>query len=139
MSEPFQPEILLLYCGNVLADGDHLPEGVKKRSGFKVRFVRMPCSSKIETRYLIKLVEQGTDCIVIVACPGKECQFSVGSSRAEHRIKHARALLEEVGMGAGRVGIIRRSGLSANELMGIAEEQANSVKALGPNPMKVAR
>lgn len=139
MSEVFEPEVLLVYCGKALADGEYLPEGLQSGVGFKVRFVMMPCSSKIETRYLIKLVEQGADRVELVACPGKQCQFTVGSSRAEHRVKHARTLLEEVGMSGDRLGMVRRSGLSADDIMAIAAECAEKVRPLGQNQMKAAR
>ena len=135
MSSVFEPEIVLLYCGRTLAGGDALPEGARRGNGFKVRFVMMPCSSKIETRDLVKLVEQGADAVEVVACPGKRCQFTVGSSRAEHRVRHARSILEEVGMSGDRVGIVRRDGVSADEVMGIAEERAGVVRQLGRNPL----
>jgi coenzyme F420-reducing hydrogenase delta subunit len=139
MSDVFEPEVLLLYCGRALADGNPLPEGARSGSGFKVRFVMMPCSSKIETRHLIKLIEQGADAVEVVACPGRECRFTVGSSRAEHRVGHARAILEEVGMSGERLGIVRRDGLSAGEIMSIAGERADLVRPLGENPMRAAR
>ncbi len=139
MGDVFEPEVLLLYCGRALDNSDSLPEGVTKGNGFKARFVMMPCSSKIETRNLVKLIEQGADAVVVVACPGTQCQFTVGSSRAEHRVRHAGAILEEVGMSGDRVGMLRRSGLSADEMMSIAEERAGVVRPLGRNPMKAVR
>ena len=139
MSEVFEPEVLIVYCGRALETGEYLPEGLQSGAGFKVRFVMMPCSSKIETRYLIKLVEQGADRVELVACPGKQCQFTVGSSRAEHRVKHARTLLEELGMSGDRLGMVRRSGLSADDIMAIAAECAEKVRPLGQNQMKAAR
>ena len=139
MSEVFEPEVLLVYCGKALADGEYLPEGTQSEPGFKVRFVMMPCSGKIETRYLIKLVEQGADRVELVACPRKQCQFTVGSLRAEHRVKHARTLLEEVGLSGDRLGLVRRSGLSANDIIAIAAGCADKVRPLGQNPMKAAR
>jgi hypothetical protein len=42
-------------------------------------------------------------------------------------------------MSGDRVGMLRRSGLSADEMLSIAEEQAGVVRPLGRNPMKVAR
>jgi F420-non-reducing hydrogenase iron-sulfur subunit len=139
MSDVFEPDVLLLYCGRALNNSDSLPEGARKGNGFKARFVMMPCSSKIETGNLVKLIEQGADAVVVVACPGTQCQFTVGSSRAEHRVRRAGAILEEVGMSGDRVGMLRRSGLSADEMLSIAEERAGVVRPLGRNPMKVAR
>ena len=139
MNQAFEPEVILIYCGSTLNGDNHLSEGIKKGSGFKARFVMMPCSSKIETEYLLKLIEQGADGVEVVACPGKKCQFIVGSARAEGRVNYARTLLEEVGLSADRVGVRRRNQLTSNDIMIVAEERADAIRPLGQNPMKTIR
>ncbi|MDY6892998.1 MAG: hydrogenase iron-sulfur subunit [Chloroflexota bacterium] len=139
MSDSFEPEITVLYCGHSLASEDHLSEGAKAGPGFKARFVMMPCSSKIETRYLIKLIEKGADGIVVMACPQKQCQFQIGSGRAQNRLNQARALLDEAGMHGERLGIVQGQSFSANEIMAAAKERADAVLLLGQNPMKSTR
>jgi len=136
MTTVFEPEILVLYCGHGLAKGDRLSEGTQKAHGFNVRFVMMPCSSKVETGYLLKLIEAGTDGIVIVACPEEECRFLVGSKRAEGRIGYARVLLGEAGMSRKRLVMVQRKGLSADEIMTSAQKCADAVQPLGENPLK---
>jgi coenzyme F420-reducing hydrogenase delta subunit len=139
MKTDFEPEVILIFCNGALNGDSYLPEGVKRGSGFKARFIRMPCSSKIETGYLVKLIERGADGIEVIACPGKKCQFIVGSARAESRVDYARTLLEEAGLSADRVGIRRKNHLTADEIMNIAEERANAIRPLGQNPMKAVR
>ena len=136
MSAAFKPDIVVLYCGRSLAKNNHLPEGTKKGSGFNTRFTIMPCSSKVETDYLLTLIEQGVDGITLIACPEDLCQFLVGSNRAEGRIRHTRILLDESGMGADRVTMTRRQELSAKDVMDLAAKQAETVLSLGQNPMK---
>ncbi|MDY6835331.1 MAG: hydrogenase iron-sulfur subunit [Chloroflexota bacterium] len=140
MSEAFQPEIVVLYCGRSINKDEYLPEGTKKLSGGNTRFVRVPCSSKIETGYLVKLIEEGVDGIVVVACPEVSCQFLIGSLRASGRVAHARALLDEVGMGGGRLGMVQQSNsFTATDIMAIAEERIQMVLPLGQNPMRRTR
>ena len=136
MSEPFEPEILVLYCGHTVGQGDRLSEGTKTGPGFKARFIMMPCSSKVEVAHLVKLIEQGADGITIVACPEQQCQFLVGSARAEGRVRYTRILLDEAGVSAERVGMAREQGLSVEGIMALAEKRAEAVRPLGPNPMK---
>jgi coenzyme F420-reducing hydrogenase delta subunit len=137
MKESFEPEIVLLYCGRSLAQNNNLSEGTRQGSGFRARLVMMPCSSKIEPQHLLKLIEQGADGVVVVACPEEQCQFMIGSSRAERRVKYARTLLDEVGMSADRLALVRRQGLAAGDIMAIAEETASIISPLGQNPMKM--
>ena len=131
MGRDFEPEIVVLCCGRSVNEGDHLPEGARKCAGFTARFAMVPCTSEVETVYMVKLIENGTDGVVVVGCPENECQFVVGSSRARGRVEHARRLLEEVGMGSERVHMVRRNGLSSEDIVAIAGEQADAVRRLG--------
>ena len=136
MNMLFEPEITMLYCGRGLAEGEYLPEGTKKGNGFKSRFVELACSCKVESGYLVKLIEEGADGVMLVVCPKDECQFMVGSMRAENRVKYAQSLLKEVEMETERLRVVEGQNLSAKDVMGLAEEMANIVKTVGPNPMK---
>jgi F420-non-reducing hydrogenase iron-sulfur subunit len=137
----FEPEIVVLYCqrcvqtrtGETSAD---IEVEAEHALGFSVQPVMMPCSSKIEVPYILKILERGADAVEVVACPADECRFLVGSLRAEKRIDYVRGLLDEIRVGADRVGISRGPGLSAQDLIELAAERAEKTKALGPNPMK---
>jgi F420-non-reducing hydrogenase iron-sulfur subunit len=134
----FEPEVVVLYCQQCVAEDADVAAATKAVSGFKPRFEVMPCSSKIEASHVLKLLERGADGVAVVGCPEKRCRFLVGSTMAEKRIAYARRLLEEVRMGADRLGMDRGGQLSAAQLMEIAERRASAVRTLGPNPMKGA-
>lgn len=132
----FQPQITLLYCRQSLAAEVKPVQGNRAGDGFSVRLVLLPCSSKVQLPHLMRLLEQGSDGLQIAACPEKACQHLVGSNRAEKRIARGRELLEQVGMGAERLGLDRGAGLRLDDLMEMAGQRAEAVRALGPNPMK---
>jgi F420-non-reducing hydrogenase iron-sulfur subunit len=136
----FEPEVVVLYCQRCVREGaDRTSVGVEveadRASGFSVRPVMMPCSSKIEVPYILKILERGADAVEVVACPADGCQFLVGSLRAEKRVDYVRSLLDEIHVGAERVGISRGPGLLAQDLIELAAKRAEKVKTLGPNPM----
>jgi len=99
----FEPEVVVLYCQHCLGDGANITAESKGISGFCLRSVMMPCSSKIEVPYILKILEQGADAVEIVACPVSKCRFLVGSSRTAKRIEYVRRLLDEIDIGAERV------------------------------------
>ncbi len=132
----FAPEVVVLYCGNCVSPDANITAESSRTKGFTVRTKMLPCSSKVEVSYLLKILEQGADGVEIVACPEEKCQFLIGSLRAEKRIKYAGDLLDEIDMGAERLGISRGECLSAQEIMGLAANRARAVRSLGPNPMK---
>jgi coenzyme F420-reducing hydrogenase delta subunit len=135
-NQSFQPDITLLYCRQTLAQGVKPVEGRRAGEGFSARLVVLPCSSKVQLPHLMRLLEKGSDGLQIAACPSKACQHLVGSNRAERRLAYAQGLLEQVGMGAQRLGLERGAGLKLDDLLEMAGRRAEAVRALGPNPMK---
>ena len=135
----FRPEIIVLYCEKCLAAGEALPRGERASSDFKVRFEVLPCSSKVQTPDLMKILEQGADGIEVVGCLDENCRSLVGSARTEKRIAFLRSLLAEVSVGEERLGIKLGNGLAASELVALAESRARAVQGLGVNPLKGER
>ena len=77
-----------------------------KLAGDTVKTIGLPCSGKVDVPYLVKALETGADGVAIVACKKKECRHFEGSSRAHKRAEAVESLLEEIGLGAGRMAVI---------------------------------
>jgi F420-non-reducing hydrogenase iron-sulfur subunit len=131
-----EPEVVVLYCQHSLCDEAKATAWSQQAAGLFVRAIMMPCSSKIEVPYILRILESGTDAVEIVACPEKSCKFLVGSLRAERRVEYIRGLLEKIGYAPERVGISRGLSLSPEKLLGFAKARADVVRPLGINPMK---
>lgn len=131
-----EPEVVVLYCQHGLCDEAKASAWSQEIPGLSVRGIMMPCSSKIEVSYILKILESGADAVEIVACPEKSCKFLVGSLRAERRIEYIRGLLEKIGYGPERVGISRKLSQSPEQLIDLARARADAVRSLGINPMK---
>ena len=129
-------EIVLLYCQHCLGGEAKDSTWSLKARGLSIRAIMMPCSSKVEVPYVLKILEAGADGVEIIACPEQSCKFLVGSLRAEKRIEYIRGLLEKIGYVGERVGISRKLSQSPEELLEIAKVRAEAVRNLGLNPMK---
>ena len=129
-------EVVVLYCQHGLCDQAKAPTWSRETTGLSVRAIMMPCSSKIEVPYILKILESGADAVEVVACPEKSCKFLVGSLRAEKRIEYIRGLLEKIGYAPERVGISRKLSQSPEKLIELAGARADVVRPLGINPMK---
>ena len=139
-NEPEQPnqdpEIVVLYCQHGLRDEAKASAWSQEVPGLFIRAIMMPCSSKIEVSYILRILESGADAVEIVACPEKSCKFLVGSLRAERRIEYICGLLEKIGYAPERVGISRKLSQSPEQLIELARARADVVRPLGINPMK---
>jgi coenzyme F420-reducing hydrogenase delta subunit len=130
------PRIVVVYCRNAVSSTAEPLEGTRSEAGFCAFFAALPCSSKIEPSYPLKILAEGADGVVVVACPENQCRFMVGNVRAEKRVNYVRDLLDKAGMGAERLILERGENLTENNLLDLAQRRLEPLKLVGPNPMK---
>ena len=123
-------EIVLLYCGRAVKPEARLSEVTRNRDGGHVRNVMLACGNKVETLALLKLIQGGTDGILVVCCPNECCQFVTGSLHAAGRVSHARQLLDEIGLEPERIRFLARNELGAADIDALVAAHAETVKRL---------
>jgi coenzyme F420-reducing hydrogenase delta subunit len=79
----------------------------------------LPCSSKIETLALLKLIEEGVDEVVVIGCSQESCQYVNGSRHAAGRVGHAQKLLTEIGLEAPCIRFVTGADLDAPDITAI--------------------
>ena len=129
-------EVVVLYCQHSVVDEAKSSTWSNQTQGLSVRALMMPCSSKIEVPYILKILESGADAVEIVACPEKSCKFLIGSLRAEKRIEYIRGLLGQIGYTPERVGISRKLSQSKEILLEIARARADAIRSNSESRMK---
>ena len=129
-------KVVLLYCQHSVVDETKPSTWSNQTQGLSVRALMMPCSSKIEVPYILKILESGADAVEIVACPEKSCKFLIGSLRAEKRIEYIRGLLGQIGYTPERVGISRKLSQSKEILLEIARARADAIRSHSESRMK---
>jgi F420-non-reducing hydrogenase iron-sulfur subunit len=132
----FEPELTAfycIYCGYMAAD---TAGAMKLQYPANVKFIRMPCTGKTDIRYLLEAFEQGADGVYIVACPIGNCHHVRGNERGYARLKRAKKILDEVGIGGERLDMFFMSGSQAHAYSNAAKTMTERVRKLGPNPLK---
>ncbi len=69
--------------------------------------ISLPCSGKVDIPYMIKAFETGANGVLVITCPEGKCHNLEGNLRAKKRVQAVDSLLEEMGMGKGRIGVIQ--------------------------------
>jgi len=98
----------LFYCCTCL-DREEIDRCRKSLQGDVVCVIGLPCSGKIDVPYLIKAFETGADGVIIVTCESNECRNLEGNLRAQKRADAMDELLEEIGLGRGRVAVVHKT------------------------------
>lgn len=99
-------KIYLFFCSNSL-DPDAARRCAKNQDDEQLKIISLPCSGKVDLLYLIKAFETGADGVVIVTCRQDACRYLEGNLRATKRAQAVDTLLEEVGLGKGRIIVLR--------------------------------
>ncbi len=120
------PIAYLFYCSNSID-----PTGLARVFGeHELRLIPLPCSGKIDILYLTKAFENGADGVAVVTCQRGECQYLEGNLRARKRSEAVDALLDEIGIGKGRMTIIQKDEGGVPQIIRKVEDFRNSIKAL---------
>ncbi len=98
--------------------------------------IEMPCSSRVEAIHILKAIENGSDGVIVLACPERTCRMIEGSRRAEKRIAKAKKLLAEAGIEPERVALVRAEPPVAGKFERVIAEAKAAIKKLGPTPLK---
>ena len=97
--------------------------------GVEVKVIPLPCSGKIDILYLTKAFETGADGVVVVTCKKGDCRYLEGNLRAQRRVEAVDALLEEIGLGRGRMVMIQMGEGGLEQVKKEIEDFRSRIKA----------
>ncbi|MCJ7734134.1 MAG: hydrogenase iron-sulfur subunit [Anaerolineales bacterium] len=136
MSEkPFEPEITAFmcnYCGYMASD---TASALRIEYPANVKLIKLPCTGKTDTRYLLNAFEEGADGVYVVACPKGNCHHVRGNERGELRVEHTKKILDDIGLGGDRLNMYFLSGGQGKSFADAALEMTDRIRELGPNPL----
>lgn len=136
--DEFTPQITAfycVYCGYMAAD---TAGALSIQYPANVKFVRLPCTGKTDIRYLLEAFEQGADGVYQVACPIGNCHHVRGNERGLARVRRAKKILDEIGLGGDRLEMFFMSGSQGHTFAMAAQTMVERIKKMGPNPVKPA-
>ena len=134
----FEPQIVAFcchYCAYTAAD----MAGTQRISyPPNVKIIRVPCTGKVDAIHIMKAFEKGADGVYVAGCLEGDCHFKNGNTRAARRVKLVETYLEKLGWETERVAMVNMSAGMGDRFAKTAAEFTESIRALGPNPVKQA-
>jgi len=132
----FEPELTLFTCNYCAYMAGDTAGALRIQYPANVKMVRLPCTGKIDVRYILAAFEQGADGVYIVACPIGSCHHVRGNERARSRVQYAKKVLEQIGLGGERLDICFLSAGQGRTYALKAKEMTERVRKMGPNPLR---
>ncbi len=134
----FQPKIVAFCCYYCAYSAADLAGSMRLQYPPNIRMVELPCSGKTDIRVVLEAFENGADGVYVAGCLEGDCHFLKGNIMAKRRIKQAKKLLDEIGIGGDRLEMFNLSGSMGPRFAEVAEEMTEQIRKLGPSPLNPA-
>jgi len=122
-------KLTIFHCANAL--GKYQVPG---REGVDFHVVAMPCSGMTREVHLLRALEAGADAVIVFVCPEGQCRYLEGNIRAGKRVAKVKKLLDEIGLGSGRLNIYRIQPQDEAAVQDIVDRTIAGLDVLGLNP-----
>jgi F420-non-reducing hydrogenase iron-sulfur subunit len=133
----FEPTIIGFLCNWCTYAGADLAGTSRIQYPSNIRIIRMMCSGSLDPTYVLKVLLEGADGVLIGGCHPGDCHYISGNLKARRRVAILKSVLEDAGLEPQRVWL---RWISASEGAYFAEtvrEMVEHLRALGPNPLKL--
>ena len=131
--EEFNPLIVAFCCNWCSYAGADLAGTSRLNYPANVKIIRVPCSCRVNTNFIIRAFQKGADGVVIAGCHPGDCHYSTGNYYTRRRFSVFINLLEYMGIEKERFKIDWISAAEANKFATVMNEVLENVHRLGPN------
>lgn len=131
--EEFKPLIVAFFCNWCSYAGADLAGTSRLNYPANVKIIRVPCSCRVNTNFIIRAFQKGADGVVIAGCHPGDCHYSTGNYYTRRRFSIFINLLEYLGIEKERFKIDWISAAEANKFATVMNEVLENVYKLGPN------
>ena len=131
--EEFKPLIVAFCCNWCSYAGADLAGTSRLNYPANVKIIRVPCSCRVNTNFIIRAFQKEADGVVIAGCHPGDCHYSTGNYYTRRRFSIFINLLEYLGIEKERFKIDWISAAEANKFATVMNEVLENVHRLGPN------
>jgi len=132
-SDTFEPKIIAFVCNWCTYAGADLAGTSRMKYSPDVRIIRLPCTGRIDTHFIIKAFEQGADGVLVSGCHPGDCHYTSGNYHARRRFTMFRELMEFLGLEMDRLQFSWVSAAEGAKWTQVVDDVVKKVKKLGPN------
>ena len=94
----WNPKIVAFVCNWCTYAGADLAGTSRLKYDANIRLLRVPCTGRIDTLFIVKAFEQGADCVLVSGCHPGDCHYDAGNYHARRRWIILRELMSFLGI-----------------------------------------
>ncbi|MGC8834744.1 MAG: hydrogenase iron-sulfur subunit, partial [Armatimonadota bacterium] len=132
MVDTWEPCIVAFVCNWCTYAGADLAGTSRRIYAPNVRIVRLPCSGRIDPRFILRALEMGADGVLVSGCHPGDCHYTKGNYYARRRYIVFNSLLDFLGIEPDRVRFAWVSAAEGGKWAELVDLTVQAVRALGP-------
>jgi F420-non-reducing hydrogenase iron-sulfur subunit len=128
----WNPKIVAFVCNWCTYAGADLAGTSRLKYDANVRVIRVPCTGRIDTLFLVKAYEQGADCVLVSGCHPGDCHYDAGNYHARRRWIVFRELLSFLGIEDRRLQFSSVSAAEGLKWAKLVDRLVDEIRSKGP-------
>jgi len=129
----FEPKIIAFVCNWCTYAGADLAGTSRMKYLPNVRIIKLPCTGRIDTHFIIKAFEEGADGVLVSGCHPGDCHYTSGNYHARRRFAMFRELMDFLGLEMDRLQFSWVSAAEGAKWTQVVDDVIKKVQKLGPN------
>ena len=131
-TKSWQPKIIAFLCNWCSYAGADLAGISRLQYPPNVRIIRVPCSGRMNSLYIIRALQHGVDGVLVSGCHPGDCHYITGNYHARRKFAMINSLLQYVGIEKERVHFSWVSASEGGKFAEVIKQVTDDVKKLGP-------
>jgi len=136
MADEWKPQILAIICNWCSYAGADLAGGARIQYPPTIRAIRVMCTGRVDMLFILKAFVEGADGVLVSVCHFGDCHYLEGNYKAAKRMFMIKSLLRNIGLDDKRFRMTFVSASEGAKWATVMEDVTNTVKQLGPSPIK---
>jgi F420-non-reducing hydrogenase iron-sulfur subunit len=131
----FEPKIIGFLCNWCSYAGADLAGVSRIQYPPNIRVIRVMCSGRVDPVFILEMLENGADGVLVMGCHPGDCHYLEGNLYAERRIKMLKKLMACAGLQSERLRLEWVSAAEGARFADLVKDFTSQIKGLGPSPL----
>ncbi len=132
MADQFEPVIIGFTCNWCSYRAADMAGTARIKYPPNVRLIRLMCSGRLDTTFILKALSGGADGVLITGCHPGECHYLEQNYKALRRYHLLRYTIPQLGIDPGRIKLVWASAAEGVRLAHEITEFVEEIRSLGP-------
>ena len=128
----WNPKIVAFVCNWCTYAGADLAGTSRLKYDASIRVLRVPCTGRIDTLFIVKAFEQGADGVLVSGCHPGDCHYDAGNYHARRRWTIFRELMSFLGIDDRRLQFSSVSAAEGVKWAKLINRLVDEIRSKGP-------